>query len=114
MRAPSHSLRRGRPGAVPVVSPSPRSGGASSAIPAPPATIAAPTPHATTPGDTVVANRITTAGPTMYDSSPTTDSSENAARRCSTVVIAAMACLVTAWTGTISSPAAKEAATRAA
>ena len=89
-----------------------RSGGLSRAIPAPPATIAAPTPHATTPGDTVAAHRITTAGPTMYDSSPCTDSSANAARRCPAVVIAAIACLVTDWAGTISRPAAKVAPSR--
>ena len=84
----------------------------SRAIPAPPATIAAPTPHATTPGDTFAAHRITTAGPTMYDSSPCTDSSANAARRCPAVVIAAIACLVTDWAGTISRPAAKAAPSR--
>lgn len=76
-------------------------------MPTPPARIAAPTPHATASGDTVAAPRITTAGPTTYDSSPCTDSSANAARRCGAVVIAAIACLLTAWAGTINKPATK-------
>lgn len=81
-------------------------------MPTPPARIAAPTPHATTSGDTVAAPRITTAGPTMYDSSPCTDSSANAARRCCAVVISAIACLLTAWAGTINRPATKLATSR--
>jgi hypothetical protein len=48
----------------------------------------------------------------MYDSSPCTDSSANAARRCPAVVIAAIACQVTNWAETISKLAAEAAASR--
>lgn len=100
MAAPIHRLR----GAGTVAVPRP-SGGSSSAIPVPPAAIVAPTAHATGPGPALAAQPSTTAGPIRYDSSPCTDSSAYAALRWPAVVIAAMACLVTACAGTISSPA---------
>src|SRR5690349_4172826 len=50
MSAFSHSRRGTRPASAAAASSSARSGGLRSAIPAPPATITTPTPHATTPG----------------------------------------------------------------